>query len=434
MTTDEQAARGHEQLLLPGEPAKLPGFLPGLRADDDPAAREGLHDAVRRSEKTAADVLKALRKPAADQPSWLRELLDEWVQRGPDLPPWHDPDLVAAGQRFFDDWDLEICAALFTASLPSAYAGWQGVGVLDRVSQLAEPETIARRIGETGQMLLDITQPGALERGGVGYRRIVQVRMLHAAVRAVLLGQDAPGGNWPAANGVPVNQEDLLATLMTFTVIVFRALDRMGVDVTPEDRKAYLHLWAVAGDLLGITEAKLLAEQPQDADDLTTRLQGPLQAPSAQGRFLMSVLLHEMELAMPLGCLRVPRTIVRFLIGDRVANMVGVTGAAWWSPVLPLAAELNRRLYRYPMTRHIGTLPSRMVGRRVIQLWIDQHQRDERHPFAVGDERAQRWHLADDGGAVTTLRRQLRTHRQRLRKCRLPVPRRVSPADLGRQP
>ena len=80
---------------------------------------------MRRSSRTAADVLRVLRKPAADQPSWLRELLDEWVQQGPDLPSWHDPELIAAGQRFFNNWDLEICTALFTASLPSAYAGRQ---------------------------------------------------------------------------------------------------------------------------------------------------------------------------------------------------------------------------------------------------------------------------------------------------------------------
>ena len=405
MTTDQQA----DPLL-------------GLRADGDPAARRDLHDSLRRSSRTPAEVLRALRKPTADQPPWLSELIGEWVRQGPDLPSWHDPDLMAAGQRFFDEWDLEICTALFAASLPSAYAGWPGVGVLARVSQLAERRAVARRIGQTGQMLLDITQPGALARGGVGYQRIVQVRLLHAAVRAVLLGKDAPGGSWPAANGVPVNQEDLLATLMTFTVIVFRALKRMGIDVTPEDQGSYLHLWAVAGDLLGITEAKLLLRHPQDVDDLTTKLQDPLQAPSDDGRFLMAVLLNEMELAMPLGWLRAPRTLVRFLIGDRVAEMLGVPGAAWWRPVLPLTAAVNRRLNRYPMTRHIGTLPSRMVGRRIIQLWIDQHQPGERQPFRVGAERSQRWHLADDGGTVTHLRRRLRTRRQRLRKRHAHVP------------
>jgi hypothetical protein len=390
-------------------------FLLGLRADADRAASKDLHDALRRSPRTAADILRVLRKPAADQPQWLHELLNEWVQDGPNLPSWADPKLIESGQRFFNNWDLAICTALFTACLPSAYAGWRGVAVLARVSQLAEQGTVARRIGETGQMLLDITKQGALERGGIGYKRIVLVRVLHEAVREVLLGKDAPGGDWPAANGVPVNQEDLLATLMTFTVVVFRALDRMGIKVTPGDQKAYLHLWAVAGDLLGITEAKLLC-QPQDADSLTTSFQESLQGPSDDGADLMSVLLRELELAMPLGWLRVPRTVVRFLIGDQVADMIKVPGAAWWSSALPAAAGLNRRLHRYPKTRHISEIPSQMVGRRIIQLWIDQNQRGERHPFSITAEQAQRWHLADDGRAVTAIRRRLRRRRQRLRE------------------
>jgi ER-bound oxygenase mpaB/B'/Rubber oxygenase, catalytic domain len=401
-------------------------FLLGLRDDGDPGAGEDLHEAVERSPRTAPDVLGVLRKPAADQPQWLHELLDEWVQNGPTLPSWADPKLIERGQRFFNDWDLAICTALFTACLPSAYAGRQGVLVLARVSQLAEPGTVARRIAETGQMLLEITKPGALERGGVGYKRIVLVRVLHEAVREVLLGKDPPGGAWPAANGVPVNQEDLLATLMTFTVIVFRAMDRMGIKVAPADQKAYLHLWAVVGDLLGITEAKLLC-QPREADKLTARFRQALQGPSDDGAYLMAVLLRELELAMPLGWLRVPRTVVRFLIGDQIANMIDVPDAAWWSPALPAAAALNRWLHRYPETRHISELPSRLVGRRIIQLWIDQHRRGERHPFSITDDQARRWRLADDGRPVTAIRRQLRSRRQRLRETHLRIPRPVSP-------
>lgn len=410
-------------------------FLLGLRAEGDRAAGRDLNEAAGRSQKAVADVLTTLRKPAADQPSWLRELLNEWVEQGPDLPPWADRDRMAAGQRFFNNWDLEICTALFTASLPSAYAGRWGVSVLSRVSQLAEPGTVARRISETGQMLLDITEPGALEpHEGVGYKRIVNVRVLHATIREVLLSKHPPGGSWDVSSGIPVNQEDLLATLMTFTVVVLRALKQMGIDVTQEDQEAYLHLWAVVGDLLGIREAKVLLRGPQYADDLTTKLQKSLQAPSADGRFLMSILLYEMELAMPLGWLKAPRTVVRFLIGDQVADMIGMPGAAWWSPMLSLVADLNKGLHRSPMTRHIGAFPSRMVGRRIIQLWIDQHQRGERHPFLVGDERARRWRLALDGGGGTVLRRRLRERRQRLRMRDAHIPRRVDPEDLGNQP
>jgi hypothetical protein len=386
--------------------------LVGSRADGDPYARTLLHEALAGSGVPAAQFLDGLRRPATGQPAWLQQILDGWDDHGPELPSWADSELISAGQQFFEDWDLAICAALFTASLPSAYAGAQGVGVLARASQLAKRGTANQRIAETGQMLLDITEPGAMDRGGAGYRRLVQVRMLHAAVRAVLLGEDPPGGPWPDAAGVPVNQEDLLATLLTFTVIVLRALDRMGVQVSARERTAYLHLWAVAGDLLGVAAAEQLLDA-RNAERLTTELQESLQAHSADGAFLMSILLDEMERAMPLGCLRVPRTLVRFLVGDKVAAMVDVPDAAWWEPGLLLAAAMNRRVSRYPVFRRISMLPARFVGRQIIQLWIDEHQRGERHRFSVRDERRRRWHISEDGAAV---RVRMRARRQRIRK------------------
>jgi hypothetical protein len=292
---------------------------------------------------------------------------------------------------------------------------------------------VARRIAETGQMLLDITQPGALERGGVGYRRIVRTRLLHAAVRGVLLGPDAPGGTWPSADGIPVNQQDLLATLATFTVMVFRALNRMGVAVSVAEQEAYLHLWTVVGELLGISEATRMWK-PQEAQNLTTHLQESLQAPSADGVFLMSVLLDEMEFAMPLGGLRIPRTLVRFLLGDRVADMLAVPKSAWWSPALEVTAGLSMLANRFPFGRRLGMLPAQLVGRRMIELWIDENQRGERGPFSITPEQRRRWHIAADGTAKPTLRKRLRTRRQRIRKQHARVPRTASAPHPGPQP
>lgn len=96
--------------------------------------------------------LAELRKPAMELPKGLDELLDSWVRHGPGLPSWADPELIKAGQQFFNDWDLAICTSLFNASLPSAYAGAQGARVLSPVSQLANKATVAQRIGETGQL------------------------------------------------------------------------------------------------------------------------------------------------------------------------------------------------------------------------------------------------------------------------------------------
>ena len=126
-----------------------------------------------------------------------------------------------------------------------------------------------------------------------------------------------------------------------------------------------------------------------------------------------------------------PRTLVRFLIGGRVANMIEVPAAAWWSPVLPRAAALNRRLNRSRWGRRISTFPAHLMGRRMIQFWIDEHRRDERHPFTITAEQRRRWHIKEDGAAGAAIRRRLRTQRQGRRMANPRVPRQGTPARPG---
>ena len=148
--------------------------LIGLRAVGDPGADDIFHEAERQTGLSAMRALEALREPATVLPKELDELLDGWVRNGPELPSCADPKLIEAGQQFFNDWDLAICTSLFNASLPSAYAGAQGARVLSPVSQLAKRATVARRIGETGQLLLDITQPINVFPAKVVGRRMIQ--------------------------------------------------------------------------------------------------------------------------------------------------------------------------------------------------------------------------------------------------------------------
>jgi len=303
----------------------------------------------------------------------LQELAEvrDWVDEVVPWPVWVDEGLVRGGQGVFNRWSLDIVTALFCASLPYAYAAAKGVEVLEQISQLAEEGTVARRIARTGQMLVDISRPGALEDTGVGYRVLRMVRLLHAAIRATLL---APGGpsDWDApVLGIPVNQEDLLGTLLSFTTVVFRALERMGITLTPPQRGAYLQLWGLAGHLLGISTAGDILDHER-AEELTDEIAHRLHAPSAAGRHLMAILMSEMELSMPWGLGKLPRTLVRHLVGAEVSDMLGVgPGAPWW-PALAALARANRVAGRLPGGTRVLQAPSRLVGRAMIRMWIDR--------------------------------------------------------------
>jgi hypothetical protein len=171
--------------------------------------------------------------------------------------------------------------------------------------------------------------------------------------------------------GVPVNQEDLLATLLSFTSVVFRALDHMGIPLGPADQERYLQLWATVGNLLGIATAESVL-RPDEAAALTDVLATQLHGPSAAGFHLMDVLMGEMELSMPRGFRKLPRTLVRHLVGKQLADMLRVPPSAWWGGLLPVMASLNRASVRFPPGRAVLQAPSRLLGRSMIRMWIDR--------------------------------------------------------------
>jgi len=99
-----------------------------------------------------------------------------------------------------------------------------------------------------------------------------RLRLLHAMVRMFVqrrlesphrLAGLASSGIWDGENGLPINQLELLHTLLTFSHVVLRSFDIWKCGLTPYQHEAYIHLWNVAGALLGIRPELL----PRNADD-----------------------------------------------------------------------------------------------------------------------------------------------------------------------
>jgi hypothetical protein len=278
--------------------------------------------------------------------------------------------------------------------LPTAYAATKGVEVLSLTSDLAT-HNITRRIAETGQMLIDVmdlgrADPQTLLPGGRGYASARGVRLLHAVIRHSILnsGHVQPTSDetvplrWSDDWGCPINQEDLLGTLMSFTTVVFSALGRLGVPVDPADADAYLHTWNVIGSLLGIDSTRLPIERPE-AERLSLLIFQRQHQRSEAGIRLMSALMEEMELSMPWGLRKLPRTLVRHLLADEVADMLMVPRAAWWRPLLDEATLASRTIARLPGGRAVVRAPSMLLGRSMIRRYVDEGEHGKRPPYRV---------------------------------------------------
>lgn len=328
-----------------------------------------------------------------------------FVAGGGDIDKSIDETLVHDAQAFFEEHGVAVITALFLASLPQAYLGRRGVQVLDMTGELVS--NWSRRIQETGQFLINVmTRDRAitdetktnLHHGGKGASVVRRVRLTHSAVRWLLKApydpkltinlRDQLGGQqtlWHLRMAEidervghelsePLNQEDLLGTLGTFTTVVFGALDKLGVAYTEREKEAYYHLWNVVGWHLGIGDASALGRElstnlqgregqgnqilplsVEQMDCVFHDLRGRLSGQSVQGRRLAKTLVQDFSYPLPRPMQGGPAFVVRYLLGDDQADLLDIHGGGYTGLVVRRSHALERLAMR-TRTNYIGEL------------------------------------------------------------------------------
>jgi hypothetical protein len=365
-------------------------LLDRLRVAGDPAADEVVARLGGEAEQPtdAHSTVRRLAGAFGTPADGGRSALDEWLAQPPSLPDWAEAELIQRGQSVFHRHGLLISLTLYCASLPEAYASAKGSKALWLTGSLVT--STDRRINETAQFLLDTLEPGGLSRPA-GLDAIRRVRLMHAAVRwliesdprvAKVDDDDATGWCWSSTWGRPVNQEELLGTLLTFTLVVFDALDRLGVALNVDDREAYLHTWCVIGHLMGIAPSTLPFDL-ESAKQLRTMIARRMQAPSAEGRELEAALLSSTAAMLPRPLRSLPLRLTR-----RCASPEALT-------ILDLGAPTARR----PPLRGLTALENNSRIVRVLAAWtgtellrgLVRAGRGSRPPFALPESLGAAW-------------------------------------------
>src|SRR5699024_5348210 len=105
---------------------------------------------------------------------------------------------------------------------------------------------------------LDCVQTGGMERFGAGFKNTLRVRLAHSLVRRNV-GKKA---EWcTPAWGIPINQTDMAATQLAFSVIFMMAVRFLGVPITRKEARAVMHLWRYIGWLMGVDERWLREDE-----------------------------------------------------------------------------------------------------------------------------------------------------------------------------
>lgn len=306
-------------------------LLESMRTAGDPIADEAIAEAfelgqVRRVNEMLADFHKNDQVVPADLPPRLKAFFQDMSA----LPEWAEMARIERGNDLFGRYGGHMVSILHCYSLPACYGGAKGAEVLYRSKRIHGQ--VSRRIMETAQFLIDTLEEGGLGSHGRGRRSAQKIRLLHATLRHFLRHR----ADWDMRLGLPINQEDLAGTMCSFSVLIPRGLAKLGVALPTQDRDDFFHIWCVIGYLLGVDQ-RLMPRDVDDGEALTDTILRRQWAPSQAGQVITKALVDYLQDMLPGPALDgAPPTLIRYLAGDTVADMLAVPPADWTSLALQL--------------------------------------------------------------------------------------------------
>jgi hypothetical protein len=148
----------------------------------------------------------------------------------------------------------------------------------------------SRRMAETSTWWLACTGFGGMARFGEGFKSTLRVRLIHALVRRHISEQP----EWDVVrDGVVINQLDMAATQMAFSIVLLQGLKTLGWTMSGEDSRSLIHLMRYVGWLMGV-EMELQPKNEHEGRRMLYHTLLSVVAPSdTSGRALARALLDE---------------------------------------------------------------------------------------------------------------------------------------------
>lgn len=232
-----------------------------------------------------------------------------------------DANLRKRALDFYKQKSTYILQLLGLLSLPYCYAAADGAMVLYQTERMYKD--VAKRLEETGAFVASMMNPKGFEASGDAKIQLFKVRLMHAAGRFYILK-----GNWDYNLGLPVNQEDMAGTNLSFSLVVIRGLRKMGFTISHQEQMDYIGYWSWVGAILGLSP-ELLPKDGKQAFDLEKAISDRHFKPSIAGKQLTKSLL---ECFYSLNDEKQIKNVeiagfMRFLLGDEVSNILDLPQA-----------------------------------------------------------------------------------------------------------
>jgi hypothetical protein len=241
-------------------------FLDGLRRQGDPLADDYLQQFV------AVNELGNIRRVFAEMdandevpPAKTFPELSDFFATTNAIPPFVDPARILRGESVFEKHAFTGALVLLTKSLPEGYAAPNLSIILNLSGNLRTHPY--KRLLATLQTVVNVSSFHGFQNGGRAVITAQKLRLLHAGIRH-LTHRYRP--DFEPKYGVPVNQEDMLGTIMGFSYLVIEGMRTLNVGLSAQEEEDFFYVWQIFALMMGIHPADNPASLdyiPENVDD-----------------------------------------------------------------------------------------------------------------------------------------------------------------------
>ncbi|WP_296405737.1 oxygenase MpaB family protein [Psychrobacter sp.] len=207
------------------------------------------------------DAFKASDKAYMLEDSEFKQMVGQFSTH----PAWFDAKLAEKGAIAYRRYPLTLVWLLRNVALMAGYSIpalslpliQTGSLVHDALARLYRTYGYMMAVSEYPEITGDTT-PLAI--GGEAWRQTIRVRQLHSWVRKGLIKDGWDTEYWAQ----PVNQSDMIATHLQFSLLISRGLRWLGARISEEEAEGIMHLWRLATWWMGV-DLERIPETEQDA-------------------------------------------------------------------------------------------------------------------------------------------------------------------------
>lgn len=293
----------------------------------------------------------------------------DYIDHAYTVPDWVNWDAIEHARRVSLAFANVRGIALLVSSLVEGYSLSKATHVLVATGRLHQD--VLKRIYETSQMGHNMSIKDGLRPGNKGHRTIMEVRLLHAMVRKYLRAK-----GWDTSlYDEPINQEDMAFTVIEFDYLAIRGMERMGAELSLDDKYALHHMWRYGAYLNGVGEEMIsesLAEEIYQYERIRSRNRSPNEESKLLAQTVVKALAGQPPFNLPEGLLF---ELSRLCIGEELADAYEFPQSTMWRQALKLYRNGNhvasRAHYKIPGADILSEKLNFEFLRRTLQANLD---------------------------------------------------------------